>query len=384
MTASRAARSLVADLRRELPDLTDGLAVAASVRAHDPLAGPGSLLATWELLRSEVSGVGPLQRLVEDPEVSDVLVNGPGPVWVDRGRGTELSGVRIDDESSLRRLAQRLTASVGRRLDDACPCADVVLCDGTRVHAVLPPVAVQGTTLSLRVPPRRTFHIEELVQRRTMPRAGADLLSRLVERRVSFVVSGGTGTGKTTLLSSLLSLVPAAERIVMVEDAAELRPDHPHVVRLQTRHDNAEGAGAVAMSTLVREALRMRPDRIVVGEVRGAEVLDLLTAFNTGHDGGAATIHTNRIEHLPARFEALCALAGLTRDAAHSQLAAAVRAVVHVRRRDDGRRQVAGVAVLDTDASGRVHAQPAYAFDDGALTPRAAAAALDLLLLPES
>jgi pilus assembly protein CpaF len=348
------------------------------------LAGAGSLLATWELLRCEVTGAGPLQQLVEDPDVSDVLVNGPGPVWVDRGRGVELSGVRIDDESSLRRLAQRITASVGRRLDDACPCADVVLPDGTRVHAVLPPVAMQGTTLSLRVPPRRTFRLDDLVQRRTLPSAGADLLRRIVERRLSFVVSGGTGTGKTTLLSSLLSLVPPGERIVMVEDAAELRPTHPHVVRLQTRHANAEGAGIIAMSALVREALRMRPDRIVVGEVRGAEVVDLLNALNTGHEGGAATIHTNRIEHLPARFEALCALAGLPRDAAHAQLAAGVQVVVHLRRCADGRRQVAAVAVVAADTSGLVHARPAYAFDGDGMTSLAAACELDRLLVAQA
>ncbi|HET7529597.1 MAG TPA: TadA family conjugal transfer-associated ATPase [Mycobacteriales bacterium] len=306
--------------------------------------------------------VGPLAPFLADATVTDILVNGPGPVWVDRGAGVERTPVVIGDERTLRRLAQRLVAACGRRLDDAMPHADARLADGTRIHAVLPPVSPQGTCMSLRVPPRRAFRLEELVAAGSVPGAGADLLHRLVLARAAFLLTGGTGTGKTTVLSTLLSLVPDRERIVLVEDAAELRPVHPHVVRLEARAANAEGAGEVDLADLVRQALRMRPDRLVVGEVRGAEVRELLAALNTGHEGGAGTVHANRAEHLPARIEALASVAGLSRAAAHSQLAAAVDAVVHLHRDVTGRRRVTGVGVLGTDAAGQVTVAPAAVF----------------------
>ena len=319
---------------------------------------------------------GPLAEFLHDAEVTDVLVNGPGPVWVDRGDGVRRTSVVIGDERSLRRLAQRLVAACGRRLDDAMPHADARLPDGTRLHAVLPPVSPQGTCISLRVPPRRTFTLDDLVATGSMPADGADLLRRLVEARVPFLVTGGTGTGKTTVLSTLLSLVATDERIVLVEDAAELRPAHPHVVRLEARVANAEGAGAVDLATLVRQALRMRPDRLVVGEVRGAEVRELLAALNTGHEGGCGTVHANRAEHLPARIEALASAAGLPRAAAHSQLAAAVDAVVHLARGRDGRRRVAAVGLLQPGTAGVVEAVPAAGFTPVGLRPGPAAAAL--------
>jgi pilus assembly protein CpaF len=313
-----------------------------------------------------------LEPFLHQADVSDVLVNGPGPVWVDRGHGAEPTGVRIDDEQVLRRLAQRLAATCGRRLDDAVPFVDARMTDGTRLHAVLPPLATQGTTLSLRLPPRRTFSLDDLVVARSLPPAAADVLRELVAARLAYVVTGGTGTGKTTVLSTLLSVVDRSERLVLVEDAAELRPHHPHVVRLETRLPNAEGAGGIDLSVLVRQALRMRPDRLVVGEVRGAEVVDLLAAMNTGHEGGCGTLHANRAEHVPARFEALAAAAGLSRPALHSQLTAAVDAVVHLRR-DRGRRRIAGVALLAADADGTVRSSPAVAFtDDGVVDGPAA------------
>ena len=305
---------------------------------------------------------GPLAPFLQDPSVTDVLVNGPGPVWVDRGDGVRRTSVVIGEERALRRLAQRLVAACGRRLDDAMPHADARLPDGTRLHAVLPPVSPQGTCLSLRIPPRRTFALVDLVAVGSVPPAGAELLQRLVLARLPFLVTGGTGTGKTTILSTLLSLVPEGERIVLVEDAAELRPDHPHVVRLEARTANAEGAGSVDLAVLVRQALRMRPDRLVVGEVRGEEVRELLSALNTGHEGGCGTVHANRAEHLPARIEALASVAGLPRAAAHSQLAAAVDAVVHLARSRDGRRRVVSVAMIRPDADGYVTATPAVLF----------------------
>ncbi|HMC68718.1 MAG TPA: TadA family conjugal transfer-associated ATPase, partial [Mycobacteriales bacterium] len=284
------------------------------------------------------------------PGVSDVLVNGPGVVWVDRGTGLVDSGARVDSERELRALAHRLVAAAGRRLDDARPFADARMPDGTRVHVVLPPIASQGTTISLRVPPRRTFSLDDLVAAASIAPEGAVLLQRVVAARLSLVVTGGTGTGKTTVLSTLLSEVDPRHRLVLVEDAAELRPRHPHVVRLEARPANAEGAGAVDLSALVRQALRMRPDRLVVGEVRGAEVTDLLAALNTGHEGGCATVHANRPGDVPARFEALGAAAGLSRSTTHAQLIAGLQAVVHLHRDRHGRRVVDSLSVIDADA----------------------------------
>ncbi|MDQ1695857.1 MAG: pilus assembly protein CpaF [Frankiaceae bacterium] len=365
--------SLVDDVRRGLGGLdraADAASVAALVRRQAPAAGTTALLEATGRMVAEVIGAGVLEPLLREPDVTDVLVNGPGVVWLDRGRGLERSDVEVVDDIELRRLAQRLVASCGRRLDDAVPYADARLPDGTRVHAVLPPVSPQGTCLSLRLPPRRTFTLEELVAAGSLSSDGAAMLSSLIDARLAFVVTGGTGTGKTTVLSTLLSLVPRAARLVLVEDAAELRPHHPHVVRLEARLPNAEGAGAVDLSALVRQALRMRPDRLVVGEVRGAEVRDLLTALNTGHEGGCGTVHANRPEHVPARFEALGAVAGLSRPAVHSQLAVALDAVVHLTRDRAGQRRIAGIAVLVAGDDGVVRAVPAVTFTrDGGLEP---------------
>lgn len=352
-------------VRRRLGDGADDIDVARQLRAQAPAAGSAQLLDSIGVITAEVIGAGPLERLLHDPDVSDVLVNGPGVVWIDRGRGLEPTDVVLSDEGAVRRLAQRLVNACGRRLDDAVPFADARLKDGTRLHAVLPPLAPAGTHLSLRLPPRRTFTLDDLVSAGSLPPAGADLMRELVGSRSAFVVTGGTGTGKTTILSTLLSLVDPAERMVLVEDASELRPAHPHVVRLESRLPNAEGAGGVELADLVRQSLRMRPDRLVVGEVRGREVVDLLAAMNTGHEGGSGTIHANRAEHVPARFEALGAAAGLPRPAVHSQLAAAIDAVVHLRRDRDGARRVCGLALLRPGIDGLVSAVPAYVFRSG-------------------
>jgi pilus assembly protein CpaF len=296
------------------------------------------------------------------PGVTDVLVNGPDAVYLDRGAGLELTPVRFPDDAAVRRLAQRLAGSVGRRLDDATPYADLRLPDGTRFHAVLAPLARPGTVISLRVPHARAFTLEELVASGTVGEHGAALLRGLVASRLAFLVSGGTGSGKTTLLSALLSLVDPAQRMVIVEDASELRPDHPHVVGLESRPANVEGAGEVPMKVLVRQALRMRPDRLVVGEVRGAEVSDMLAALNTGHEGGCGTIHANSAGDVPARIEALAMVAGLSQAAVHSQLASALQAVVHLSRDGDGTRRVSEVAVLLRGDDGRVSAAPAVTF----------------------
>ncbi|MGX1884482.1 TadA family conjugal transfer-associated ATPase [Streptomyces sp. NPDC055287] len=333
--------------------------VAAALRAQGRLLGDAEVLGTAEELRCELVGTGTLEPLLADPAVTDVLVSAPDRVWVDRGGGLELTGVSFADAAAVRRLAQRLAAAAGRRLDDARPWVDARLPDGTRMHAVLPPVAVGSTCLSLRVVRPKAFSLAELVAAGTVPPGGEVVLRGLIEGRLSYLISGGTGTGKTTLLSTLLGLVGERERIVLAEDSAELRPDHPHVVRLESRPANQEGAGQVTLQDLVRQALRMRPDRLVVGEVRGAEVTELLAALNTGHEGGCGTVHANAAADVPARLEALGAAAGLDRAALHSQLAAALNVVVHLARGRGGLRRVAEVHVLERDAAGLVVTVPA-------------------------
>jgi pilus assembly protein CpaF len=314
-------------------------AVAALVREEaGGLLGDDDVLLAVRDAVDELSGAGPLEPLLREPGVTDVLVNGPGHVWVDRGAGLEPAPVRFPDDDAVRRLAVRLAASVGRRLDDAAPWADVGLADGTRLHAVLPPVSGSGTCLSLRVLRRTTHSLAELASFGTLPGESEELLRSMVARRLAFLVTGGTGSGKTTLLSALLGAADPRDRIVLCEDAAELAPAHPHVVRLVTRPPNVEGVGLVTLRDLVRQALRMRPDRLVVGEVRGAEVTDMLAALNTGHEGGCGTLHANRPAEVPARLEALGVAAGLDRAAVHSQAAAALALVVHLRRTRHGRR----------------------------------------------
>lgn len=355
-------------VRRRLVDTGEAPrrpALAAMVRQDaGGLTGHGQLLGLVREAESELAGAGPLQPLLAEPAVTDVLVNAPDSVWVDRGAGLRRVAVRFPDEDSVRGLAQRLAALAGRRLDDASPWVDAALPDGTRLHAVLPPVAPGGTCLSLRTFRARGFTVEELTRAGTLRRGAADLLTAIVRARAAFLVSGGTGSGKTTLLTTMLGLVEPAERLVLVEDAAELRPEHPHVVRLTARPPNVEGAGEVSLRDLVRQALRMRPDRLIVGEVRGAEVVELLTALNTGHAGSAGTLHANSAAELPARLEALGALGQLDRDAVHSQVAAALQVAVHLNRGPDGGRVLTEVAVFRRGAD-RVRVIPAWRHDAG-------------------
>ena len=357
--------------------------VAAALREEGGrLRGDAETLAVLRVLQSEIAGAGPLEPLLRDPAVTDILVNRPDEVWVDRGAGLERVGVRFADDAAVRRLAARLAAPTGRRLDDAQPWVDARLPGGVRLHAVLPPIAPGGVCLSLRVPRRRVFALDELVAGGTVPPDGAALLADLVASRAAFLVTGGTGTGKTTLLSALLSMVDPGDRVLLVEDAGELAPEHPHVVRLEARPPNVEGAGAVSLRDLVRQALRMRPDRVVVGEVRGAEVVDLLAALNTGHEGGCGTLHANSAVDVPARLEALAAVAGLSRTALHSQLAAGLRLAVHlVRAPGGGPRRLAEVCVLTRGSDGLVVAVPAWTWDGAAPAGVPGPAAPDLAAL---
>ena len=278
--------------------------VAIAMRAEGMIVTDEALIETVESLRRHSVGAGPLEPLLQQPGVTDVLVNGPDQVYVDRGDGLELTKVRFQDDDGVRRLAQRFAAMVGRRLDDASPYVDARLPDGTRVHAMLSTIAAPGTCLSLRVPARRTFSLAEMIATGMISMDAAALLRRMVDAKLAFLISGGTGSGKTTLLAALLALIPRSERLLIVEDSRELAPDHPHAIRLEARPPNAELVGAITMTDLVRQSLRMRPDRVVIGEVRGPEISDLLMALNTGHEGGCGTVRANSASDVPARLEA--------------------------------------------------------------------------------
>jgi len=331
--------------------------------ATDGLGGAAALRGS---LQAQLLGAGPLEPLLELPGVTDVAVNGDGSVWVDAGAGLVRVDVDVGGPDAVRRLAVRLAGLAGRRLDETSPYVDGVLPSGVRLHAILPPLVADGPHLTLRIPARSAMTLTELEARSMFPPGWAGLLRQLVRRRVAFVVSGGTGVGKTTLLGALLGEAPAAERVIVVEDVRELSVDQPQVVRLEARPANVEGAGEVTLTTLVRQALRMRPDRLVLGEARGAEVRELLAALNTGHEGGCGTLHANSAGDVVARFEALGALAGLSPAAVHAQLVSAVDVVVHVgRRAAEGavRRQVETIGVVVRGPDGRPEVVDALSTD---------------------
>ncbi|MFZ0324756.1 MAG: TadA family conjugal transfer-associated ATPase [Actinomycetes bacterium] len=323
-------------------------AVARALLAEGRVLGDAGVRAVVDALHAELVGLGPLQVLLDSPSVTDILVVGANQVWIDDGSGLRRVKTGFRDDGEVVALAQRLAASCGRRLDDAQPFVDARLNDGVRLHAVLPPVA-ERPCLSLRMQRRRAFSLEEMVALGTVAEPMADLVARIVDQRLAFLVTGGTGSGKTTMLATMLGLVPLEHRVVVVEDTAELAPAHPHVVRLQSRPPNVEGQGEVTVRTLVRQALRMRPDRLVVGEVRGAEVVDLLAALNTGHEGGCGTLHANSVLDVPARVEALAVAGDLNRQAVHSQLASALDVVLHLDRGRDGERRLTTLGVLTRD-----------------------------------
>lgn len=358
-------------VQRRLVDSPAGADPAAIVRLIREEAGVISDVDVLDLLRRlrhDSTGVGPLEPVLSTEGITDIVVNGPDEVWFDRGRGLERADVSFDDDAAVRQLATRLATSCGRRLDDAQPFADGRLTrdDGSiiRLHALLAPPSARHTCLSLRVLRQATTTLDELVARGTVSEGIAAVLRGIVRHRRAFLVVGGTGTGKTTLLAALLAEVGPQERIVCIEDTAELQPRHPHVLNLVARGRNVEGSGEITMADLLRQALRMRPDRIIVGEIRGAEVVDLLAALNTGHEGGAGTIHANALAEVPARMEALAALGGMTRTALHSQLAAAMDVVIVMRRGNDGHRRVHQLGLLRGNP---VKAHPVWDADHGAL-----------------
>ena len=310
--------------------------VAAAVNSTGRFLGPSMALAAVESINAELRGLGPLQVIADAPGVTDIFVNGPDDVWWDRGSGLERIVAPLGREEHVRALAQRLISAGGRRLDEGNPCVDVRIPGGYRVHAVIPPLSPDGTVLSIRIRRDQRFTLSELGEAGMFTPEIHTILHAMMVRRMNFLISGATGSGKTTLLSSLLGLAGAQERLVLIEDASELDPGHAHVVRLESRHGNIEGKGVIGLRELVRESLRMRPDRLVVGECRGSEVRELLMALNTGHCG-AGTLHANSADDVPARLEALGALAGMDGAATAAQVSSAVDVVVHLTRTAAGR-----------------------------------------------
>jgi pilus assembly protein CpaF len=298
--------------------------------------------------------LAPFAAYLDDPTVTDLFVNGAAGLFVDRGAGAVAAREWRATEEEVRELAVSLIGHGGRHIDDAAPCVDVRLDGGIRVHAVLPPVAPEGTAISIRVPRMTKPSLDDLRRAGMFDDTVRRTLADAIARRANLLVTGAAGAGKTTLLAALLGEAPDHERIVTIEDVAELRIAHPHHVRLEARQPNLEGAGGIGLARLVREALRMRPDRLVVGECRGDEVRELLSALNTGHDGGAGTVHANGLHDVPARLEALGALAGLDDRALARQVASAIDLVLHVERGPDGIRRVAAIGRPAVGADGRL------------------------------
>ncbi|WP_426996560.1 CpaF family protein [Pseudarthrobacter sp. N5] len=312
-----------------------------------------------------VLGLGPLQKFLDDNEVTEIMVNGPEKVYVERSGKIFLTGAKFGDEEHLRRIIERIVTKVGRRIDESSPLVDARLSDGSRVNAIIPPLAVSGSTLTIRKFGHVPLNVGNLISLGTISVEMAELLNACVKARLNIIVSGGTGTGKTTLLNVLSSFLPADERIVTIEDAVELQLQQEHVVRLESRPRNIEGKGEVTIRDLVRNSLRMRPDRIVIGEVRGGESLDMLQAMNTGHDGSISTVHANSPRDAISRLETLVLMAGmdLPLRAIREQIASAVNLIVHISRLRDGTRRVTHVTEVQGMEGDIVTLQDAFAFD---------------------
>jgi pilus assembly protein CpaF len=301
-----------------------------------------------EEIRNELLGLGPLEPLLWDDAVSDILVNGPNQVFVERGGKLYQTDVRFNDDQHLMLIIDRIVSQVGRRVDESSPMVDARLRDGSRINAIIPPLALDGPALSIRRFGKKRFQIEDLVEKGTLNQDAVEFLRAIVNARLNLLVAGGTGSGKTTMLNCLSAFVPGDERIVTIEDSAELMLQQSHVVRLETRPSNVEGKGEVTQRELLKNCLRMRPDRIIVGEVRGAEVLDMLQAMSTGHDGSICTIHSNTSRDALQRLEMMMLLAGanIPQKAMRQQIASSINMVVHVSRLSDGTRKVMKISEL--------------------------------------
>jgi pilus assembly protein CpaF len=363
----RHTKALAAELRRRLIERrradaaagrthTEGLpaAVASLVEREAAVLSPPARARIADLILRDTVGLGPLEELMADPRVEEVMVNGPDEVYLERGGRIERTSVRFASERALRDVIERIMTPLGRRVDELSPMVDARLDDGSRVNVVIPPLAVGGASLSIRRFAAARPGPEQLVASGSLTPEARDLLEAAVRARRSILITGGTGSGKTTLLNALSTYIGREERVITIEDAAELALRQPHVVRLETRPASVEGRGEVTIRDLLRNALRMRPDRIVIGEVRGAEALDLLTALNTGHDGALSTLHANSPEDSLRRLETLSLMAGvgLPHDAIREQVARGIEIVVHLARGGDGSRRVVEIAEVVRTAAG--------------------------------
>jgi pilus assembly protein CpaF len=329
-----------------------------------PLSAQEKLLVVRQIGDS-VLGLGPLEPFVRDPEVTEIMVNGWDTIYVERAGKLYWTGTKFHDEQQLRRTIDKIVAKVGRRVDEASPYVDARLPDGSRVNAIIPPLSIDGPSLTIRKFASDPYQAEDLVEFGTFTSPVARFLEACVRGRVNIMVSGGTGAGKTTTLNVLSSFIPDDERIITIEDAAELKLQQPHVVRLESRPPNIEGRGAVTIRDLVRNALRMRPDRIVVGECRGAEALDMLQAMNTGHDGSISTIHSNSPRDSLSRLETITMMAGmeLSPKSIREQVSSAIQLIVHQQRLKDGTRRLTHVTEVDGMEGEVITLQDLFTFD---------------------
>ncbi|MBD0328514.1 MAG: CpaF family protein [Thermoleophilia bacterium] len=322
-------------------------------------------------LADDILGHGPLERLLADDSITEIMVNGPHDIWIERNGRLYETAVRFTDESHLRRIINKIVAHVGRRIDESQPMVDARLPDGSRVNAVIPPLSLSGPLLTIRKFQNKRFTLEELAKIGTLSPETVEFLQRCVRARLSILISGGTGTGKTTLLNAVSAAIPDADRIVTIEDAAELSLNQRHVLRLEARPRNVEGEGEIPIRDLVRNSLRMRPDRIIVGEVRGAEALDMLQAMNTGHEGSLSTVHSNSPRDALSRVETMVLMSGydLPVRAIRQQLSSALDLIVHLERIEDGSRKVTAITEVQRMESDVITLQDLFTYRIERVTP---------------
>jgi pilus assembly protein CpaF len=333
------AEQLHAEVSRLVEDMIAAENVPLSVSERERLIGE---------VRHELFGLGPIEPLLADPEVSDILVNSPKKVYIERRGKLELTSVEFKDDEHLMRVIERIVSTVGRRIDESSPMVDARLSDGSRVNAIIPPLSLDGPVLSIRRFGAEPLRMASLIEKNALTREMAEMFEMCVKARLNVLISGGTGAGKTTLLNALSSYIPDDQRIVTIEDSAELQLQQPHVVRLETRPPNIEGKGEVTQRDLVKNALRMRPDRIVIGEVRGGEAIDMLQAMNTGHDGSLTTVHANTPRDALARLETMIQMTGmrLSDRAMRQQVASALDLVIQAARLSDGTRRITSISEI--------------------------------------
>jgi pilus assembly protein CpaF len=322
-------------------------------------------------IADDILGHGPLERLLADDTVTEIMVNGPHEIWIERhGRLVE-TPVRFNDDSHLRRIINKMVAQVGRRIDETSPMVDARLPDGSRVNAIIPPLSLSGPLVTIRKFSKRRLTLDDMIKLGTLSAETVEFLQRCIRAQLNMIVSGGTGSGKTTLLNALSTAIPDSERIVTIEDAAELRLNQRHVLRLEARPKNLDGEGEIPIRQLVRNSLRMRPDRIIVGEVRGAEALDMLQAMNTGHDGSLSTIHANSPRDALSRVETMVLMAGIDLPvrAIREQVSSALEAIIHLERLEDGSRRVTAITEVQRMESDVVTMQDLFKFEIDNITP---------------